>query len=151
MLTEKNPNKKHNKRRHYFFLNSYEDRAFTKCPKCDGKTKLRKFPLVIHIDPEQLILLNKKCRYCTHCDLIITKKSEMETLMVTYFEDLNPDIIGNNYLTIGVVERKDWQQASKGKISQNEIIERVYVFKDMLNFEPVSVGWYPERTNRKGK
>lgn len=71
--------------------------------------------------------------------------------MVTYFEDLNPDIIGNNYLTIGVVERKDWQQASKGKISQNEIIERVYVFKDMLNFEPVSVGWYPERTNRKGK
>ena len=41
------------KTRHYFFLNPYEDYAFTKCPKCDEKTKVRKFPLAIHIDPGQ--------------------------------------------------------------------------------------------------
>ena len=39
---------------HRFFLNPYEDMAFTKCPKCEAKTKVRKFPLVIHIEPTQL-------------------------------------------------------------------------------------------------
>ena len=34
--------------RHYFFLNPYEDAAFTRCPKCETKTMVRKFPLVIH-------------------------------------------------------------------------------------------------------
>lgn len=36
---------------HRFFLNPYDDFAFTKCPKCDQKTAVRKFPLVIHIEP----------------------------------------------------------------------------------------------------
>jgi len=65
------------RRRHYFFLNPYEDAVFTKCPRCHNETKIRKFPLVIHIDPQQLLLLNKKCRYCDKCDLIIAKKSEL--------------------------------------------------------------------------
>ena len=85
------------KRRHYFFLNPYEDAAFTKCPKCDDKTKIRKFPLVIHIDPQQLLLLNKKCRYCVKCDLIIAKKTELESLMTACFEESKPEIRGNNY------------------------------------------------------
>ena len=56
-------------RRHYFFLNFYKDAAFTKCPKCEAKTVVRKFPLVMQIEPQQLLVLNKKCRYCTSCDL----------------------------------------------------------------------------------
>ena len=126
------------RRRHYFFLNPYEDTAFTKCPKCEDKTKIRKFPLVIHIDPQQLLLLNKKC------DLIIAKKSELQSLMVASFEESKPEIIGNNYLVMGVAERKDWLEAKKGKMPQSETIERMLVFKDVLNFEPVRAGWYHE-------
>lgn len=130
------------KRRHYFFLNPYQNAAFTKCPKCDSKTKIRKFPLVIHIDPQQLFLLNKQCRYCTRCDLIITKKSELESLMATAFEKLNPQIIGNDYLVMGVAERSDWQESKKGKLSEGETIERMIVFKDVWNFEFIPAGWY---------
>jgi len=130
------------KRRHYFFLNPYQDQAFTKCPKCDSKTKIRKFPLVIHIDPRQLFLLNKQCRYCTRCDLIIARKSELESLMATAFEKLNPQIIGNDYLVMGVAERSDWQESKKGKISEGETIERMLVFKDVWNFEVIPAGWY---------
>jgi len=139
---------KSKKRKHYFFLNPYKDAAFTKCPKCESKTKIRKFPLVIHVEPQQLVLLNKKCKYCVNCDLIITRKSELETLMVICLEDKNPDVIGNDYLTIGVMERKDWWEASKGKMPQDEIIERMYIFKDALDFKPVTFGWYrPENAN----
>jgi len=139
---------KSKRRRHYFFLNPYKDAAFTKCPKCESKTKIRKFPLVIHVEPRQLVLLNKKCRYCVRCDLIITRQSELETLMVICLEDKNPDVIGNDYFTTGVMERKDWWEAGKGKIPQDEIIERMYFFKDVLDFEPVTFGWYrPENEN----
>jgi len=31
---------------HYFFLNPYQDMAFTRCPKCKEKTKIRKHCLV---------------------------------------------------------------------------------------------------------
>jgi len=138
---------KSERRRHHFFLNPYGDAAFTKCPKCGNKTKIRKFPLVIHIDPQQLLLLNKKCRFCVKCDLIITKKSELESLMVACFEESKPEIMGNNYLVMGVAERRDWMEGKKGKMSQGETIERMFVFKDVLNFKLVPAGWYREGEN----
>ena len=136
------------RRRHYFFLNPYKDAAFTKCPKCENATRIRKFPLVIHIDPQQLLLLNKKCRYCVRCDLIIAKKSEVESLMAARFEESKPDMIGNDYLVMGVAERRDWLEGKKGKMPQGETIERVSVFKDVLNFELVQAGWYREDENK---
>ena len=33
--------------RHTFFLNPYTDARFSKCPKCEGKTRQKKLPLVI--------------------------------------------------------------------------------------------------------
>jgi hypothetical protein len=142
---------KSERRRHHFFLNPYEDAAFTKCPKCDDKTKIRKFPLVIHIDPQQLLLLNKKCRYCVKCDLIIAKKNELESLMTACFEESKPEIIGNNYFVMGVAERKDWLEGKKGKMQQSETIERILVFKDVLDFEPNRTGWYLEDENKSTK
>jgi hypothetical protein len=130
------------KRGHYFFLNPYRDAAFTKCPKCLSKTRIRRFPLVIHIDPQQLFLLNKQCRYCARCDLIIARKSEVESLMAAAFEQSRPQIVGNDYLVMGVAERKDWRESKKGEMSQGETIERMLVFKDVLNFELAPGGWY---------
>ncbi len=131
-------------RRHFFFLNPYEDAAFTKCPKCQAKTKLRRFPLVIHIEPRQLLLLNITCRYCPRCDLIIAKKSKLESLMVASFENARPEIIGNDYLVIGVVNRKNWRESQQGRLYDREIIERMLVFKDVWNFELVHAGWYAD-------
>ena len=67
-------------KRHYFFLNPYQDIAFTKCPKCLAKTKVRKFPLVIHIEPHQLFLLNKSCRYCIACDVRVRRTASCSWL-----------------------------------------------------------------------
>ena len=64
--------------------------------------------------------------------------------MVACFEQSKPEIIGNNYLVMGVAERRDWLESKKGNISQSETIERVLVFKDVLNFELVRAGWYHE-------
>lgn len=126
---------KKSQERHYFFLNPYEDCAFTKCPKCNGKTKVRKIPLVIHIEPQQLLFLNKQCKYCPYCDLIIAKQSELEVLMVFSLQSVNPKMIGNDYFVMGTLDRKDWQQGDRGLLSSKQILERIYVFKDIWDFE----------------
>ncbi len=120
---------------YYFFLNPYKDCAFSRCPKCGHDTRIRKFPLVVHVEPNQIILINKKCRYCIKCDLIITKKEELESMMVMSIENQRPDVIGNDYVTVGVLSKEDWLKGSKGEFDSTELFEYVKVFKDVLNFE----------------
>ena len=133
-----------NKARHYFFLNPYEDMAFTRCPKCEEKTRIRKHCLLIHIDPRHLFSINKFCRYCPRCDLIIVKQADLENLLVAICEQYAPDIIGNEYLVLGTMDRKDWKDAQTGKISQKEGIDRSYPFKDVWKFEVIPGGWYSD-------
>lgn len=133
-------------KRHFFFLNPYEDCAFTRCPKCENKTKQRKFVLIIHIDPldpQQPFLLDKICRYCPHCDLIIAEKSELESLISTAFEKSKPEIVKNNYLVFGTLEKADYRQISNSESNPDELIQRTYVFKDVWNFEAIPAEWYP--------
>jgi len=137
------PNKKR-KTRHYFFLNPYDNEGFTRCPICAEKTKFRKFPLLIHIEPAQLLVLNKKCKYCVKCDLIISKQSELEHLMVIACEKNELQIIGNDYVVVGTAEKADWREFSKTKPSNDEVLDKVYIFKDVKNFELSPGGWEKE-------
>lgn len=132
---------------HRFFLNPYEDAAFTKCPKCEGKTKVRKFPLVIHIDPSQLFLLNKQCRYCEGCDLIIARRSEVENLVVAAFEQGDRTIIGNEYVVVGTLPRKLWRACNNNTdMRPMDVLDRTHIFKDVSEFELIPGGWVPDET-----
>src|SRR6266516_6292999 len=79
--------------RYRFFLNPYTDVRFTTCPQCRGNTSQRKLPLVIHIDPNQLVALNKTCRYCPRCDLLIAHQDELEAWLAAFFGRQQPDVV----------------------------------------------------------
>jgi len=136
-------------RKHYFFLNPYKDSSFSKCPKCDNKTKLRKFPLVIHIEPNQFLVLNKICKYCTECDLIITKQLEIETLMASKFEKVVPSVVGNKYVVFGTLDKNQWVKYSKTPTDPSEVVNQAYIFKDVLKFELAPRGWYKDDKIKK--
>ena len=55
--------------------------------------------------------------------------------MTAAFQEHNPEIIGNDYLVMGTIERKDWRETQKREVTPSETIERMYVFKDHWNFE----------------
>ena len=38
-------------------------RALHALPQCSAKTRVRKLPLVIHVDPMRLVAVQKTCRY----------------------------------------------------------------------------------------
>jgi hypothetical protein len=124
---------------HRFFLNPYKDCAFTKCPKCDRKTVVRKVPLVIHIEPKQMFVLNKQCKYCAFCDLIIVKQADLEALMAATFEKRDASIIGNEYLVIGTLSREDWRRRDQIP-TPRETLDRTRVFRDVWKFE-ITGGW----------
>ena len=71
--------------------------------------------------------------------------------MAARFEESKPEIIGNEYLVMGVAERKDWLEGKKGKMPQGETIERMLMFKDVLKFELVHAGWYREGEDEGSK
>ncbi|MEH2109078.1 hypothetical protein [Nostoc sp.] len=63
--------------------------------------------------------------------------------MAATFVQINPQIVGNNYVVIGTVDKKDWKEGDKNLLSPSEMIGRVYIFKDVWNFEVIPAGWYP--------
>ena len=129
--------------RHKFFLNPYKDVRFTSCPKCEAKTKLRKFPLFVFLEPMQPLILNKTCRYCPSCDLQNLHQDELEQLLAAMcMQRGTPHLIGNDYLVIGTVDRADWKKGQQTPITSLEGMRSIiHDFKKVLEFELQSYGW----------
>lgn len=138
------------KPRFKFFLNPYADMRFTRCPQCGGKTKLRKLPLMIYIDPTTLMALNKTCRYCPHCDLLITHQDELKANLAAYFAQNQPDVIGNDYVVVGTLDRPDWQKGVNTPVLVTEMLDHLHDFREVLNFK-VTGGWMPKEAVGKAR
>ena len=122
--------------RYSFFLNLYTDVRFTSCPKCGNRTRQRKLPLVIHVDPRNPVAINKTCRYCPTCDLLIAHKNEIEQQLALLFTRHNPALMGNDYLVIGTQDRADWRRGMKTPLTIQEMLDSLHDFEEVLRFEP---------------
>ena len=122
--------------RYRFFLNPYRDVRFTTCPQCGGKMRVRKLPLVIHVDPMQLVALNKTCRYCPGCDLLIAHQDEIEGFLAALFGDRQPEVVGNPYLVFGTEDRADWLRGMRTPVFPAEALECVHDFIEEVGFKP---------------
>jgi hypothetical protein len=126
-----------------FILNPYPDVRLTRCPTCDRKTGQRKLPLLIHIDPLHLIALNYTCRYCSHCDLLIAHKHEIEHLLTSMFTQYDPSVVGNAYLIIGTVEKKAWREGLKQPKAVADMLPHAHDFKAYYQeLRMTRPGWY---------
>ena len=123
-----------------FFLNLYKGVRFSSCPQCANKTQQRKLPLFIHVSPKQPVTLNKTCRYCSNCDLLITHQDEIEDILSRLFTTLNPEMVGNDYLVIGTVERVTWKRSMQSQLPTQVTIDALHDFKEVVSFKP-AWGW----------
>jgi hypothetical protein len=130
--------------RYRFFLNPYEDMRFTRCPQCANKMHQRKLPLVIHVDPMQLLSLNKTCRYCPHCDLLIAH------LLVSIFTERKPEVVGNDYLVLGTQDKPAWKRGTQQQMTLQEMLEALHDFKEVITFK-LTGGWVRDETKLSAK
>jgi hypothetical protein len=105
---------------------------------------VRKLPLVIHVKPLNPVALNKSCRYCPPCDLIILQKDEIVTQLTILFSERAPSIVGNEYLVNGTLNRAAWRQSCKNPLTVEELADHLHVFAQVLQFEPQHYGWMQE-------
>ena len=125
-----------------FSLNPYPEERFSKCPVCQNKTGQRKLPLLIHVHPKNLIALNYTNRYCQHCDILIGQKHEIEHLLTEKFLEINPEIIGNDYLVFGTVEKQAWRENINQPKPVNEMPNHISEFKSYKNLRMTMAGWF---------
>lgn len=105
---------------------------------------MRKFPLVIHVEPLNPVALSKSCRYCSPCDLIIAHQDEIETQLTILLSEREPSIVGNEYLVMRTLDRAIWRQSCREPMPIVELMDHLYVFAQVLQFEPEHHGWVHE-------
>ncbi len=136
--------------RYSLMLNPHAKVRLSKCPKCQKVTHLRKFALLIHIDDWGPMALGKTCRYCSRCEMVIVHRAELEAELAHGLSERAPQIIGNDYLVLGTVGRKTWQNSLDGKGKPlAEMLEHTADFKHHYELNYTPGGWYP--ANRKAK
>ncbi len=126
--------------RYEFFLNPYVDARFTACPREHGPMRQRKLPLVIHIDDWGLLVLNKTCRFCPTCELVVLHQDELEDLLAQAFDKLAPQVIGNKYFVVGTLDRNDWRKSLQQPLTTGETIAALHDFLRHVKIEPRG-GW----------
>ncbi len=130
--------------RHSFALNPHREMRCTKCPRCEGRTRLRKFALLIGVEEFGLMVLGKTCRYCPPCDFIIAHRDELEALLAAGFSTHEPEVIGNGYYVIGTVERKTWRKGMRDSItSTDELLRHAADFAKEFDLLCEPGGRYP--------
>jgi hypothetical protein len=118
--------------RYRFLLNPFRDRRFAICPNCERRTLLRKMPLVIHVDPISPVAINKSCRYCPPCDLLIAHQDEIEAELAAHFARYAPELVGNSYLAIGTLDRAVWKQGVAEPLPIEALLEHLHDFVEVL-------------------
>lgn len=92
----------------------------------------------------QLVSLNKSCKFCPYCELIIGQKSEIETYLSQIISNFGFQFNSDNYFVFGTMDRKDWKKSQKEPLNQGKALDVIYRFKDILDFEIQPAGWYYE-------
>jgi hypothetical protein len=64
--------------------------------------------------------------------------------MTVCCEKIDPSMIGNKYVVFGTFDKSDWRQLSQKTTYPAESLKKVYVFKDVKQFEVVRGGWMKE-------
>jgi tetratricopeptide (TPR) repeat protein len=120
--------------RYDFFLNRDRDTRFTTCPRCQSKTQARKFSLVILVGSGYALVVEKTCRFCASCDLLIVHQDQLETQLTRRFLQINRQAIGSDYQVVGTLDKAQWQQLGGEQPSFAEIREYLYDFKETVTF-----------------
>jgi hypothetical protein len=119
--------------RHRFILNTDRRKRYASCPECQSATEERKVPLVVHVEPRNLVTVNKVCRFCPRCDLLIAHHAEVETQLALLFEKQNPNVIGNAYLIVGTLDHDVWEHGRANPMRVKELPAHLHDFRDVLD------------------
>jgi hypothetical protein len=87
------------------------------------------------------LVLGKTCRYCTPCEFIIAHQEELEGELAYQFSQRLPEVVGNPYLVLGVVERRTWQKGMRERLAWEELLEQTADIKQHMELHDPRPTW----------
>ena len=131
--------------RYAFVLNPHAAARFSMCPACNKPTRIRKLVLVIHVEHVEgarLLILNKACRLCVVCEMLIAHQTEVERLIAA-------SGLGSSgrpaYVVLGTVGRRVWRRGLGG-VRLSDVREHMVDFKGYMRIDVTPAHW--EHSNR---
>jgi len=71
-------------------------------------------------------------------------QNELEAELIIGFSQIAPEVIGNEYMVLGTIEKNVWREGLKGVGAEfGEILKHVADFKKVYDLEYQPAGWYP--------
>ena len=123
-----------------FFLNPYRDMRFTSgCPGCGKKLRQWKLPLAIHIDDWGMAVINKTCRYCPGCDLLIAHEDELRAMIDRLVGETRSAKADPGFFVVGTLERDAWRRGVEQPLDRSEMLAALHDFIDYDNYKPAAV------------
>lgn len=129
--------------RYRFALNPSSEIRVARCPRCQALTYPRKFALLIHIEPDELRVFGKTCKYCSRCEFIICHQDELEAELTEHFARQRPAVVGNPYLVVGTVALKTWRAGLTQPKTMAEVLAQTADIKDYRQLDYDPGGWAP--------
>jgi hypothetical protein len=128
--------------RYSFVLNPHVRERFTKCPCCDAPTRIRKLPLVVHVEHPRgprLVLLNKTCRLCLRCETLIVGQAELEGVIIA--AGLSATVKPPDYVVLGTIDRRTWRRGMRADAELPDIREHMSDFKKYMKVGIIPAHW----------
>lgn len=86
----------------------------------------------------------KTCKYCLRCELIMVHQDELEAELARSFSRIAPEVIGNEYMVLGTVEKKVWKSGLNGSGGElTEMLKHIADFKKVYDLHVELGGWVP--------
>lgn len=114
-----------------FLLNVRQDTRVTICPRCQIKTRSRKFPLVIRINADYGLVLEKMCRFCTSCELLVVHQDQLY-IQLLFQLMLGPQSLSRDYQVVGTLDRAVWKQGLQALQPFAQLQEYLHDFKQVV-------------------
>jgi hypothetical protein len=108
-------------------------------------TRVRKVPLVIHVEGAGLLVLKKSCRVCPSCEVLIVHQDELEPLIEASFPSTGAAGSPLDYLILGTIDREHWRTGRAAGSSISDLVEHLADFKGEVTLEVTAEGWCPTR------
>ncbi len=97
------------------------------------------------------MVLGKTCRYCSRCEMVMVQRAELEAELAHGLSQRAPQVIGNEYLVLGTMEKKIWRAGLEGEAKPLAgMLKHVADFKHQYELDYKPGGWYPPTQGPKG-
>ncbi len=129
--------------RYSFVLHPDVRDRFTRCPRCNAQTRLRKLPLVIHVEHPagaRLTILGKTCRLCVVCEMLIAHAADITQQLVASGVAAEGD--APDSVVLGTVAPRVWRAGLARGVTLEAVRTSMADFKQYMRVDVTPGGWY---------